>query len=245
MMHGIVTEEAVSSDRPKRGAIQDGVLEKLRRGLMVGAFIPGQVISIRRLASLVGTSPMPVREALSQLLAANALEELPNRSVRVPVLSPSRLQELFAVREAIECMAARRACDHVTPALIKSLKQINKELIASIHARSFHETLDANQRFHFTLYGAAQSEVLTPFIESLWLQCGPTLYFSLGSPNTPWTASEHNKIIAGLTKRDSGLVSNAVARDIRSTAVHILKELPGPEFSGPLSFSRLGVDVKL
>jgi DNA-binding GntR family transcriptional regulator len=244
-MHGTADEESAASDRPKRGAIQDGVLAKLRRGLMVGAFIPGQVISIRRLAALVGTSPMPVRDALSQLLAATALEELPNRSVRVPVLSSSRLQELFAVREAIECMAARRACDHVTPALIKSLKQINKELVAAIHARSFYETLDANQRFHFTLYRAAQSEVLMPLIESLWLQCGPTLYFSLGSPNTPWTASEHKKIIAGLTKRDGGQVTAAVARDIRSTAAHLLKEALGPDFSGPLSFSRMGVDVKL
>jgi DNA-binding GntR family transcriptional regulator len=245
MMYGAKSEPPVTSERPKRGSVQDGVLEKLRRGLMVGAFIPGQIISIRRLAALVGTSPMPVRDALSQLLAANALEELPNRSVRVPVLSSSRLQELFAVREAIECMAARRACDNVTPALIRSLREINKELVAAIQARAFHETLDANQRFHFTLYRAAESEVLMPLIESLWLQCGPTLYFSLGSANTPWTAVEHTKIMAGLTKRDGNLVTDAVVRDIRSTATHLLKEVPGPDFSGPLSFSRLGVDVKL
>ncbi len=244
-MHGAKSEEQISPVRPKRGAVQDEVLAKLRRGLMVGAFIPGQVISIRRLAALVGTSPMPVRDALSQLLAANALEELPNRSVRVPVLSSSRLQELFAVREAIECMAARRACDNITPTLIQSLKHINKELVTAINAKAFHEILDANQRFHFALYRAAQSEVLVPLIESLWLQCGPTLYFSLGGPNTPWTAAEHAKIIAGLTRRDAKLVSDAVARDIQSTATHLLKEVPGPDFAGPLSFARLGVDVKL
>jgi DNA-binding GntR family transcriptional regulator len=244
-MHRAKTADATPTDRPKRGSVQDGVLEKLRRGLMVGALIPGQVISIRRLAALVGTSPMPVRDALSQLLAANALEELPNRSVRVPVLSPARLQELFAVREAIECMAARRACDNATPALIRSLREINKELVTAIQARAFHDTLDANQRFHFMLYRAAASEVLMPLIESLWLQCGPTLYFSLGTANTPWTAVEHIKIVTGLVKRDADLVSDAVARDIRSTAIHLLKEASGPSFSGPLSFSRLGVDVKL
>jgi DNA-binding GntR family transcriptional regulator len=239
------SHQLIAPERQKRGAVQDGVLAKLRQGLMVGAFIPGQVISIRRLAALFGTSPMPVRDALSQLLAANALEELPNRSVRVPVLSSSRLQELFAVREAIECMAARRACDNATPALIQSLKQINRELLAAIQAKAFHETLDANQRFHFTLYRAAQSEVLMPLIESLWLQCGPTLYFSLGSLNTTWTAVEHTKIMAGLNKRDNKLVSDAVARDIRSIAVQLLKGTSGPDFAGPLSFSRLGFDLKL
>jgi DNA-binding GntR family transcriptional regulator len=222
-------------ERKKRGAVQDGVLAKLRQGLMVGAFIPGQVMNIRNLAALVGTSPMPVRDALSQLLAANALEELPNRSVRVPVLSTARLQELFAVREAIECMAARRACENATPELVESLREINRELIGWIQTKAFRQALDANQRFHFTLYRAAQSEVLMPLIESLWLQCGPTLFFSLGSQNAPWTAAEHTKILTGLNKREVQTVNDAVANDIRSVAVHLLKELRQQEFgSAPI-----------
>lgn len=232
-------------ERKRRGAVQDSVLAKLRQGLMVGAFIPGQVMNIRNLAALVGTSPMPVRDALSQLLAANALEELPNRSVRVPVLSAARLQELFAVREAIECMAARRACETATPDLVEALREINRELTTSIQTQAFHQALDANQRFHFTLYRAAQSEVLMPLIESLWLQCGPTLYFSLRSANAPWTAVEHTKILTGLNRRDVQIVNEAVASDIRSVAVHLLSELKAQDIGGSsLQFRRKATPLK-
>ena len=77
---------------------------------MVGMLIPGQVISIRKLAALFGTSAMPVRDALSQLVAANALEEMPNRSLCVPILSRDRIRDLFEARAALETLAASRAC---------------------------------------------------------------------------------------------------------------------------------------
>src|SRR3982751_1612532 len=87
-----------ASSRPAkrvRGHVQNQVFERLRRGLMVGAFMPGQVMSLRKLANGFGTSPMPIREALTRLVVVNALEETANGSVCVPRLSAERLEELF------------------------------------------------------------------------------------------------------------------------------------------------------
>lgn len=91
--------------RRARGHLQNQVFERLRRGLMVGAFIPGQVMSLRKLANVFGTSPMPIREALTRLVVVNALEETTNGSVCVPRLTPERLAEIFSVRD---CSKARR-----------------------------------------------------------------------------------------------------------------------------------------
>ncbi|MCA0342159.1 MAG: GntR family transcriptional regulator, partial [Proteobacteria bacterium] len=73
-----------AAEKPARGHVHEHVLRYMRRGLMVGAFLPGQVMSLRKLAVGLGTSPMPVREVLSRLVAANALEETKGGSVRVP-----------------------------------------------------------------------------------------------------------------------------------------------------------------
>src|SRR3954470_18965844 len=89
-----------------RGHLQNQVFERLRRGLMVGAFVPGQVMSLRKLANGFGTSPMPIREALTRLVVVNALEETTNGSVCVPRLTSGRLAELFSVRELLEGAAA-------------------------------------------------------------------------------------------------------------------------------------------
>lgn len=212
---------APAPDKSRRGHVRDRVSEHLRHGLMAGMFIPGQVMSLRKLAGALGTSPMPVRDALSQLVAANVLEETPGRSVRVPRISAEKLKELFAVRDVIESMAAKAACKTIDAATIKRLTAINNELLASISRRDILTCLSANQRFHFTLYEAAGSDVLMPLIESLWLRSGPTMYFPLLMPDMPWDASAHKKIIEGLLQKNAAVVQHAVSQDIRTTARHL------------------------
>lgn len=227
----------------KRGHVQDQISARLREGLMVGAFIPGQVMSLRKLAAAFGTSPMPIRDALGQLVAANALEEMPNRSVRVPRLNSGRVKDLFDVREMVEGLAAKNACRNVTPALIRDLQSSNRDLKTAIGKRDVLAALAANRKFHFTLYEAADSDVLMPLIESLWLQSGPTMYCSFLAPDMPWDATAHTEIIEGLKQKNASAVQRAVARDIRTTGRHLLSngafQLPGGAMlvaNGALSF---------
>jgi DNA-binding GntR family transcriptional regulator len=223
---------SINQAKPRRGQVQDLVLQKIHNGLMIGAFVPGQVMSLRKIAAALGTSPMPVREAFKHLIAANALEELPNHSVRVPRLSPKRIAELFSVREVVEGMAAKAACVNVTPQLIQKLETINCELIEAIAKRDILGCLAKNQKFHFTLYQAANSATLKPLIESLWLQCGPTMYFSLLSPAMPWDASAHVEILKGLKAKKPGIVQRALAQDMRNTAKNLARSTHGPYIDG-------------
>lgn len=231
----VAADQAEAQPKPSsRGAVQDKVLAEIRRGLMIGAFVPGQVLSLRKLAAQLGTSAMPVREALSHLVAANVLEALPSRSVRVPRLSEKRLREMTEVRVAIEGMATKMACQNASPKLIAELERVNRKLTKGIAARDIVTCLAANQEFHFGLYEAAESEILMPLIESLWLQCGPTMYFSLISPNMPWDATAHAEILDALKAGDPVRAQRAMTRDIRTTAKNLLTR-PAAGASGPLA----------
>ncbi|MBI4195116.1 MAG: GntR family transcriptional regulator [Betaproteobacteria bacterium] len=218
----------------RRGELQDRVVAQLRRGLMVGAFVPGQTISLRKLAGHLGTSAMPVREAINQLTAANVLEMLPNRTVCVPRMTPARFEELSKVRQALEGMAAEMACRRASPQLVKRLEKVNAELLHAIRARDILGCLARNQEFHFTLYEAADSEVLLPLIEPLWLQAGPIMYFSLISPDMPWDASAHGDVLKALRDHDAAAARRAIERDIRNTASYLLKSSVFRGASGPL-----------
>jgi DNA-binding GntR family transcriptional regulator len=231
--------------RNKRGHIRDQVASRLRHGLTVGSFIPGQIMSLRKLAAAFGTSPMPVRDALGQLVAANILEETPNRSVRVPRLSGERIRELFEIREIIEGLAARNACRKTTPALVRELKEINRELKAAIAKRDVLASLAANQKFHFTLYQSVGSEVLMPLIESLWLQAGPTMYFSFIAPDMPWDASAHAEILDALRHKKPAVAQRAIIRDIRTTGRHLLASAASPPAGGPLLSPVSGANIDL
>jgi DNA-binding GntR family transcriptional regulator len=217
-----VPEKGTAAPR-KRGAMQNRVLAELRHGLMVGAFVPGQTITLRRLAEMLGTSPMPVREAINQLTAANALEILPNGSVAVPRMSAERFRELTRVRQTLEGLAAEMACANTTPDLIRQLTAVNSKLREAVKTRHILRSLTTNQEFHFTLYGAAQSVILSPLIESLWLQAGPIMYLSLTQSDTPWDAACHDEVVAALKTGNPANCRRAIQHDIGDMAKSLLR----------------------
>ncbi|MXN17765.1 FCD domain-containing protein [Pseudooceanicola sp. GBMRC 2024] len=231
--------------RKKRGSVQAAVLQRLQEGLMEGALMPGQVIRVRQFATFFETSPMPVRDALSQLVAVNALEEMPNGSVRVPVLSEARLRELFEIRQVLECRAARAACTRATPALIESLKALNAPFMpaeAEVRLPKL-EALRANRNFHFTLYRGAGSEVLMPLIASLWMQCGPTLHLTLETPTAVAARARHQQILEALEARDPEAITEALRAEIEEIASTILSGYAAALTRGPLAYAGAGIDL--
>ena len=118
-----------------------------------------------------------------------------------------------------------------------------KLLAEAIAKRDILGCLSTNQKFHFTLYQASGSETLMPLIESLWLQCGPTLYFSLLSPSMPWDASAHTEILDGLRAGKPSVVQRALARDVRTTAKNLLGGAVERGLNGPLMRSIAEMDA--
>lgn len=225
--------------KSSRGNVQDKVLAGLRYGLMSGLFVPGQVFSLRKLAATFGTSAMPVRESLSRLIAANALEEMPNRSVRVPRLSTESLAELFELRVRVEGLAARIAAGKITDEALRELVKINQTVKEAHDNAAMADVLKANQNFHFTLYRLTESTILLPMIEGLWLRSGPTMYFSLSSPGL-WDSSSHLDILEALERRDPDASEAAMGRDIMKTGNYLIQQSRSGVRTGPiaeLSFS--------
>jgi len=105
-----------------RQTLNQSVYAELRRALINGSLHSGQVLGIVELARNLGTSTMPVREALARLVAEKALEAMPNRSVRVPLISIERLDDLLRARLLIEGMAVELAAANITDWEIQRLQ---------------------------------------------------------------------------------------------------------------------------
>jgi len=203
--------------------MQQKVYQELRRSLMVGAFVPGQNISLRKLAESLQTSLMPVREAVNRLIAERAFEMLPNRTVIIPTMDEEKLAELMYWRKVLEGASAEAATTNISPRRLKKIEIINEELHRAVDDNELQLTLIKNQEFHFEIYEASKNTILLPMIESLWLQGGPFLYYSLSSPQVIWNGAHHLKAIQGLKKKDSAVVKSAIEDDIQNTADFLLK----------------------
>lgn len=190
------------------------VYARLRRMLMIGEFRPGDSVSIRTLSKRLNTGAMPVREAITRLIAEQALQMLPNRQVIVPRMTQRKFVELCKVRRMLEGMAAEAASKNADAELLDLLECHHVALLEAIDNDEPARILEKNRDFHFAIYEAANSEILMPMIERLWMQAGPFLFLSLTVRRTSWQATQHDAALEALRQRDHVGVVQAIQNDI-------------------------------
>jgi len=197
------------------------VYQQLRKALMSGMLKPGEAVTLRGVSAALGTSVMPVREAVRRLVAERALEMPTGRSLRVPLMSVAKYEELTGLRVMLEGEAAALAAAHATPAEIDELAELDKRVARGVRARDYSAMLAANEEFHFAVYAAGRNDLLTSMIENLWLQGGPYLGLLLDDPaaRKHYTDhSRHQEVIDALRRRDRRGARAALAADIREAA---------------------------
>jgi GntR family colanic acid and biofilm gene transcriptional regulator len=209
-----------------RDSLGSRAYQSIRRGLMTGAFKPGQELLLRNLASELGISITPVREALLRLVSEKALIANGSRSIRVPVLTPERFLEIRDLRVELEGKAAEAATLKMSERTIKQLEETQNEYDAARTRADVKGALTINERFHFMLYEAAQMPVLYGIIESLWVQAGPVITRLHDEPWRPLTERhEHQDVLQGLRARDPRYVRQALASDIVRASAILLQRL--------------------
>lgn len=214
-----------------RDTVQDRVYSELRRALIGGLFAPGQVLTIRQLADALMTSTMPVRDALGRLITEQALEALPNRSIRVPPVTLERIEDLLRARILIEGEAMQLAAHRMTPRLLTGLRAIMAEW-EEMRLGGKPETIDneatLNHAFHFEIYRACGSTVLIPMIESLWLQSGPftrAAIYAFSEAGAQDAARFHHDILTALELGDGAAARAALVADISRPFAYLRDKL--------------------
>jgi DNA-binding GntR family transcriptional regulator len=214
------------------GTLGQRVYQGLRDYLMAGQLQPGQKLTLRELAAALNVSPMPVREAVRRLAVEGALEMLPNRRIRVPVVTKARFRELLRIRIAVEGLAVEEAARRIRMDDVDRMEALNREFAAEMQRRQADgvRLFRINKDIHFILYEAAGMPMLLPVIEGLWLQIGPVLHLSLRmrananargrNPAPNW----HKRMILGLRKRDAAAARRGLVGDMTSAADQILAE---------------------
>ena len=211
-----------------RQTLADQVYGDLKEILLSGRAAPGERFTLRGLAGAIGTSAMPVREAVSRLVAENALEVLPNRAVRVPLMPRARFQELRLIRCSLEGLATEIAVREASDAEIAEVERFER-LFAAERDKPQPDGAEAmrhNKDLHFALYRAAHLPTLFQMIEGLWLQIGPVLNLDFRAGPERVRQGEahirHAAMVAALKARDPAAARTALVADIWSAGDFIL-----------------------
>lgn len=202
------------------------VTGELRALLIAGRLAPGEKLSLRRVAEALGVSMMPVREAVSRLAADKALEVLPGRAVRVPVLTLAQFRELTRIRLVVEGFAAEEATKVITDAQIAVVAQHEAAFLAAAKdPPDPAAAVAANRDLHFALYEAAGMPSLIEMISRLWLKAGPILNLDMRHEPRRLDGGSavvaHAQLLAALRRRDPAAARQALVEDISAAAEHI------------------------
>ncbi|KAA2213268.1 GntR family transcriptional regulator [Teichococcus oryzae] len=220
----------------ERRTLAEAAYAHLRELLVSGRVAPGERLSLRDLSEALGVSVMPVREAVSRLIADHALEVAPNRAVRVPVMTRRQVRELARARAGIEGWAAALAAEARSPAQLERIAAAEEAMRLAQPNPDLGGAVALNRDFHFAIYEAAGLPPLLEVISGLWLKAGPVINLDLRHSNDRLAAGHalrcHAAALRAIRDGRPDAARQAIAEDIASATDFILEKGGLPEASG-------------
>ncbi|ELV8626353.1 GntR family transcriptional regulator [Vibrio cidicii] len=216
----------------KENTKSETLTELLVEAIINGDMLPGSKISEPELAKHYQVSRGPLREAIMRVEGLGLIERVPHVGARVITFSPEKLIELYAVREALEGMAARLAARYITQEELLSL-----ELLLSTHSKHidevegssyFHQHGDFD--FHYRIIKASRNRKLIALLcDELYHLLRMYRYQSPRAQSRPKEAlDEHKYILQAIRNRDEELAEMLMRRHISGSRKlieqHILQD---------------------
>jgi DNA-binding GntR family transcriptional regulator len=180
-----------------RTGLGDQIRQVLVDGIISGRFQPGERIVERRIASELGVSQAPVREALRRLEALRLIETMPNRGARVRAFTEEDFAEFFPVRAGLEETAADLA--------VKRLGGDVTVLQGHIERLAVAEGPDVMRHsiaFHREIVEAAGNRLLKSVWESLGIEVWTTLSVRRHDTELCGKTAEHIEIAEAFHRED-------------------------------------------
>ncbi|GAB2831985.1 GntR family transcriptional regulator [Actinoallomurus bryophytorum] len=180
-----------------RTGLGDQIRQVLIDGITSGRLQPGERIVERRIASELGVSQAPVREALRQLEALRLVETTPNRGARVRDFTEADFREFFPVRAGLEETAA----DLAAPRLAGRVESLEVH-IERLTAASGADVMRHSIAFHREIVEAAGNRLLRSVWESLGIEIWTTLSVRRHDTELCGKTAEHIEIAGAFRRRD-------------------------------------------
>ncbi|WP_183070860.1 GntR family transcriptional regulator [Rhodococcus rhodochrous] len=180
--------------------------------IVTGEIAPGDAIRENKTAERLGTSRLPVREALQQLAAEGWLERRPRGIARLREPRAQDIEEVFDMRRLLEVEAIGLAVRRASVEDVARLRRIAEAGDAAAAEGDRAEAMRLNAEFHRELSALARHETLNSFLQILerkvhWLFSNVRMD----------RFTEHDTILDALEARDVEAARNAVREHIDLT----------------------------
>ena len=207
--------EQISRRRAK--TLSTIVGEAIEEMIVSGELTAGDRINESALATRLGVSRGPIREACRRLEEAGLLESATNQGVFVREMTLEEARDLYEVRGALSGLAGRLIVERASESQVSSLVARVDEMDAVARANDFSTYYGLNLAFHGALIDAAANPALAHSYRSIANQLH--LYRRRGlvqKGSLQVSNAEHRAIVDALKARDDDAAERAMRRHVAS-----------------------------
>ena len=140
--------------------LKEEIYDALHRQIIAGKYGPGDWLRQEDIASHMGVSMTPVREALDLLVSAGLAERVPYRGVRVRNMSTQDVVEAYGLRLVLEAVTTREAVNHITQEQIAGLEKILNEMTKFVELNDMPRERQLSREFHSAIAEASGNQLL-------------------------------------------------------------------------------------
>lgn len=156
--------------RVPRLSTVDLIAIELRKAIFAGALTVGTSLGEVEIASQLGVSRSPLREAAQRLVQEGILVAIPGRGMSVAVIEGDQIADVYEMRLAIEAQAVRRITRDRDPQVLSRITRAFEELAAASDGVDARAIGDADLEFHQVLVDAAGSDRMSRAMATLVMQ---------------------------------------------------------------------------
>jgi DNA-binding GntR family transcriptional regulator len=135
-------------------SLRSHVYGLVRDAILSGKLKSGEKLNERQLASSLGISTTPLKEALRALEAEGLVRSEARRGIYV-TFDPAQAEEMMLARAAIESMIARQAAKRVSEEQILRMRELLVEMRTGLETVDVLELINLNEQFHDVIHEAS------------------------------------------------------------------------------------------
>lgn len=200
--------------------LRDVVFNTLREAILKGELKPGERLMELQLASKLGVSRTPIREAIRMLELEGLAVTIPRKGAEVAKMTEKDMEDVLQIRKALDELAVQLACDKITPEQLRILKAALRNFEESIRSKDVKKVAEADVTFHDTIYKAADNPKLMTLLNNLREQMYRYRVEYLKDESAyPTLIEEHQAIYDGLMRKDKEFVVQVMAKHVMNQEI--------------------------
>lgn len=185
----------------------------IRKLIVEGEFAPGSRLNVEELCRRLGSGRTPTWVAINKLEAEGLVETVPRRGVYVLNFSVEKVIEVYAVREALDGLAARMAASRITKAQEQKLDKIVTHMEEAATIGEFNAYYRADVHFHNQILQIIGNQTLRRFLEGIYGQIRILRAQSVTLPEHMVKRTQEHRAICDAIKAKEPERAERVARE--------------------------------